>query len=442
MTPSASSRCRIHSGSVFILIALVLCSPQYSYNTCGQAAAAVVADMFLQDVYKTDVHEGGCFDWQIHDPSQVITVDDYQLVAVAGKGNNCVIETWWRLKKGKGKTEKDEYWKPGQCLFVEKPSWIEGKESLHDVEDSWVPELVNQNVMLYSVSEGTGETKKTCVGVATSIGGFPNRLMWVDSGEAAFCLSSSEYGDERSIIDPSVFVGFDLKTYLVTGGGVIIATELDPETYKPKSGTSFSINDSAWHELARGPVETHVNIFDRGSRRTNSDAGVKRRWVEAAYILPHGKFYYLFVNWGISSDKVTAEDGENTDLTYEIRVGRSKSTTPFGPYFDKDGMGMMQGGGSLFLGTKSYRVGPGNLSVYLDGSALEIVQYHYYDERRGGLSWTAENRLKWEDEWLIVGELLSDFRYPIHPTSSAIVTTCRGHRALSYATMLVCFYML
>ena len=102
---------------------------------------------------------------------------------------------------------------------------------------------------------------------------------------------------------------------------------------------------------------------------------------------------------------------------------------------------MMQGGGSLFLGTKSYRVGPGHLSVYFDED-VEIMQYHYFDPRGDGLSWAAENRLEWEDEWPVVGDLLSDFGYALPSSSWAIQATCPIWISLLHAMILVRFFML
>ena len=105
------------------------------------------------------------------------------------------------------------------------------------------------------------------------------------------------------------------RTYLVTGGGYIIGTELDRTTYIPVGGTGFSPTDDNWTELARGPLTDELEF----------------EWVEAAYVWPKRVdgigYYYLFVNWGACCSGV--------DSTYEIRVGRS--TNPMGPFLDKNG---------------------------------------------------------------------------------------------------------
>ena len=75
----------------------------------------------------------------------------------------------------------------------------------------WAPELVNENVLIWSFSEGfSAEAPVTCVGIATSTGSL-NDMTWTDAGQPMFCIDQKDYEEERSAIDPSVFTGFDGK---------------------------------------------------------------------------------------------------------------------------------------------------------------------------------------------------------------------------------------
>ena len=75
----------------------------------------------------------------------------------------------------------------------------------------WAPELVNENVLIWSFSTSfEAATPVTCVGVATGTGGL-NDMTWIDAGEPMFCIDQKDYEEERSAIDPSVFTGFDGK---------------------------------------------------------------------------------------------------------------------------------------------------------------------------------------------------------------------------------------
>lgn len=359
-----------------------------SILTVALAAAASMPTMVAGDpddsllsVYNSMSIDMDPIDYTIHDPSRIITIGQKQLIAVTGKaqedGYDCGIETWWRNLNRDGGG-----WKPGQCLFRTKPSWVTTEAPLNDGA-FWAPELdydkkTKTLTLLYSVSEMDNREggPNTCVGVATSttgIQGFPNKLTWKDAGEALSCITGADYTEERSAIDPSVFWGFGNnknKLFLVTGGGRIIGTELDPKTYLQKEGEWFDLKGDEWTELATGPTQGEDN------------------WVEAAYIHPNPKtgYYYLFVNWYGCCNGV--------DSTYEIRVGRSRN--PMGPYLDHRGKTMMQGGGLLFeKNRKGYVIGPGHTGIWKKGKT-EYISYHYYDKRRDGQSWIAERKLRWK----------------------------------------------
>jgi len=335
----------------------------------------------LQDVYDGMDIEMDPSDYTIHDPSRIITVGKKQMIAVTGKaqedGYNCGIETWWRKIGDKGK------WQPGQCLFQTKPIWVK-KETPRNDGAFWAPELDLKDgklTMLYSVTDMTEDDPNTCLGIAlssTDLVGFPNELSWEDSGEPLNCIIGKDYDVERSTIDPSTFWGIgkdENKLYIVTGGGFIIGSELNPKTYKQLEGEWFDVDKDDWRELARGP-KVNKNEYD---------------WVEAAFIHPNPNtnYYYLFVNWGACCSGV--------DSTYEIRVGRSRN--PMGPFKDKKGNDMMKGGGTLLEKSKGYVIGPGHLGIWKDKKGKEFISAHYYDKRRGGNSWILEKRLKWKKGW-------------------------------------------
>jgi arabinan endo-1,5-alpha-L-arabinosidase len=108
--------------------------------------------------------------------------------------------------------------------------------------------------------------------------------------------------------------------------------------------------------------------------------------------------YYLFVNWG--------QCCRGTNSTYEIRMGRSESAT--GPYLDRDGKDMMQGGGSLLLASTGHRIGPGHAGILTVGGK-DFLSYHFYDARQRGRARLEIAPLKWSAEgWL---EVMT----PIHP---------------------------
>merc|ERR1740139_1752994 len=124
--------------------------------------------------------------------------------------------------------------------------------------------------------------------------------------------------------------------------------------------------------------------------RRLDEGGNELGWAEAAYIWPKIidgiEYYFLFLNWGACCSGI--------DSTYQIRVGRS--TNPMGPFVDKNGDSLMNGGGSLLLKESSYMIGPGHMGTY-ERDNMDIMTFHYYDSRRSGwydgLSWIAEREL-------------------------------------------------
>ena len=87
---------------------------------------------------------------------------------------------------------------------------------------------------------------------------------------------------------------------------------------------------------------------------------------EAAFVIRHGGYYYLFFNRGICCN--------GSSSTYYIQVGRS--TSPNSGFVDKSGRALTCGGGTSFDSTSGRFVGPGCLG-YFSESVTEYITYHY-----------------------------------------------------------------
>ena len=80
-----------------------------------------------------------------------------------------------------------------------------------------------------------------------------------------------------------------------------------------------------------------------------------------------------------------------------MRVGRS--TSPTGPFLDRNGVNMLNGGGTLFLDDDGRKIGPGHFS-YMDENGQDKFSYHYYDGDRVGAPTFALRNLYWtSDDW-------------------------------------------
>ncbi|KAF3348835.1 Inositol 2-dehydrogenase [Verticillium dahliae VDG2] len=111
--------------------------------------------------------------------------------------------------------------------------------------------------------------------------------------------------------------------------------------------------------------------------------------VEAPVIVYRNGYYFLWVSFD-SCCKGAAS-------TYRIMVGRSKSIT--GPYVDKAGKQMMQGGGTQMMSSHGTTHGPGHNAVLADGDG-DVFLYHYY--RNDGVAQIGINRLRYTNGWPVV----------------------------------------
>jgi arabinan endo-1,5-alpha-L-arabinosidase len=230
------------------------------------------------------------------------------------------------------------FWSPGPPVFTNAPTWttnlVPGFGGTF-----WAPDLLffnGQYHLYYAVS--TFGSQVSAIGLATNPTLDPTDAAyhWTDMGMVIRSTNGSPY----NTIDPCLTYDSSGNLWLAFGSywSGIYLTQLDPLT-----GLRLTPN-SPTYQLAY-----------------NSS-------IEASYIYRHGGYYYLFVNWGSCCSGVNS--------TYNIRVGRGASIT--GPYLDRDGVNMVNNGGTLFMRANGKFTGPGHVGIFNDGTN-EWLTYHYYD---------------------------------------------------------------
>ncbi len=116
--------------------------------------------------------------------------------------------------------------------------------------------------------------------------------------------------------------------------------------------------------------------------------------IEAPFIFKHGGYYYLFV----SLDYCCRGKKSN----YRVAVGRSKDVA--GPYLDKAGKDMLNGGGTVVMeGDKKNWEAAGHCAAYtFDGQDIFIC--HGYSATRNGAAFLIQRPITWTpDGWPAVG---------------------------------------
>ena len=149
---------------------------------------------------------------------------------------------------------------------------------------------------------------------------------------------------------------------------------------------------SFWDGIQIVPLDSTMHISNPKEQKT-----IARRYpekkenpVEAPFIFKHGSYYYLFVSWDYCC--------KGMDSTYKVVVGRSRKVD--GPYFDRDGKDMAQGGGTLVIeGDKKEFEAAGHNSAYTV-NGTDIFLCHGYSVVLDGASILIKKEMIWsEDGW-------------------------------------------
>jgi arabinan endo-1,5-alpha-L-arabinosidase len=291
---------------------------------------------------------------RVHDPSTIVKCNDEYWLFATGVG---IIS----------RRSKDLVnWSDGPRVFTNAPTWttntVPGNRG-----HLWAPDIIrltNGYFLYYSVSAwGKNTSAIGLVTNATLDPADPN-YAWNDAGIVIRTTNEDRY----NAIDPNVVLDRDNRLWLAIGSywtGIKLV-ELNPQTGL-RIATNSPVHSLAWKDS-----------------------------IEAACITRRGDNYFLFVNWG--------QCCRGTNSTYEIRVGRGAKIT--GPYLDRDGKDMMQGGGTLFLGSAGKRIGPGHAAILEDAQHLS---FHYYNAENIGrprlevipLKWTSDG---WPEGGMPLGE--------------------------------------
>jgi arabinan endo-1,5-alpha-L-arabinosidase len=280
----------------------------------------------------------------VHDPSTIVKCGDEFWIFYTGRG----VPSYHSKDLVK--------WEPGPRVFTNAPAWTDQAVPKHRGSYFWAPDIIHlgdRYLLYYAVS--TFGKRVSAIGLATNPTLDPSNLkfQWTDCG----LVVQSATNDDFNTIDPAIFHDADGKLWLAFGSfwSGIKLIQLDPKTGKRTA------LDSPMYSLA------------------HNDS------IEASYIYRHDDFYYLFVNWGLCC--------RGTNSTYEIRTGRAKKIT--GPYFDADGVDLLNDGGTAFLKTSGPFIGPGHAGIISD-NGTNWFSCHFYDGTRRGFSTLAILPLQWK----------------------------------------------
>jgi arabinan endo-1,5-alpha-L-arabinosidase len=313
----------------------------------------------LQNPPVAEVREGYHADVLAHDPV-VIRQGDIWYLFVTGPGVTVYSSRDMRT------------WKAEPPVFEKIPAWayeIVPKFNGH----IWAPDVSHHDgvyTLYYSISSGGKNTSAIGVATNTTLDRSDPKFAWIDHG---ILLRSVPGRDLWNAIDANLIEDDAGTPWLAFGsfwsGLKLVRLGADRRSIaKPEE----------WTTIAR-----RERPFDADDRTAAPAA------LEAPFVFRKNGWYYLFLSWDHCC--------RGTDSDYRIMVGRARDVR--GPYLDRDGKRLDQGGATQVLaGTKRWP-GPGHNSVYtFDGR--DYLFFHAYDAADNGRPKLKTAEIRWDrDGW-------------------------------------------
>lgn len=274
-------------------------------------------------------------------------------------------KSYFIYSTGKGiavKSSQDRWnWKNLGSAIKSPPTWQASAVPADTGMNYWAPDVSFRDgkYFLYYAVSTTGK-KVSAIGLATNTTLDPTAsgYAWKDEGLVVQSGDSTDY----NAIDPNFISDEAGVPWLAFGSwwqGLRLV-KLDPLTGKPAVGA---------------PLITLANRAGKG--------------IEATFIIRLRGYYFLFSSWDNCCKGVNSN--------YNIRVGRSVNVQ--GPYLDRDGNSLVNGGGTLVDSGDSRWKGPGHCAVFVDGDTTLLIN-HAYDAQNSGAPTLQIRPLYWtSDGW-------------------------------------------
>jgi arabinan endo-1,5-alpha-L-arabinosidase len=294
----------------------------------------------------------------IHDPTIAVLEDGFASFATGVEGGRDGGQV-------RTKTSPDGIdWQEAGALPGGMPQWVIDEMGFTP-KNIWAPsvsEHAGRHYLYYSAS--TFGRNDSVIGLMTNdnLSAADPTAGWQDQG----LVVRSRPGDDYNAIDP-FRIDSGGRAWLAYGSywqGIRLV-EIDPEGGKPLEGAPHSF------------------IASR-----DGDA------IEAPAILEHEGRFYLFVSFDACCRGVGS--------TYRIMAGRADEVT--GPYLDREGKPMLEGGATEIVATTGNHIGPGGQEVFMRDGEPWLV-FHFYNRSLGGTPNLYLTPLEWKDGWPAVGAL-------------------------------------
>lgn len=264
-------------------------------------------------------------------------------------------------------------WKLCGHVFDQIPGWIH--ETSPDTKELWAPDIsfFNGKYRLYYAYSLFG-VNTSGIALATNATLDPKSPLYHWQDEGLVLRSTAQ--DDFNAIDPNIVLDDKGQPWLSLGS---FWTGIKMRKINPATG-KVSDKDTRTYALASRKAPEHPE---------RPKPGLPSDWqaIEAPFVVHHGGYYYLFVSFDLCCRGVKS--------TYRTMVGRSTRVT--GPYVDREGVPMLEGGGTPLLVGNQRWLGPGGESI-LQRPEDDIIVFHAYDSITGKPALQIST-LTWKDGW-------------------------------------------
>lgn len=252
-------------------------------------------------------------------------------------------------------------WTEGPSLMPEIPQWA--MDSVPGYRGhTWAPDIskVGDKWLLYYSCSTFGKNG-SAIGLMTNTTLDPTspEYKWEDKGVV---VRSVKNVTDWNAIDPNLIVDEKGKPWLTWGSfwdGIQLVPLADDFTTPLAEPTTIA------RRYAPGEASAALSSDDLERANQAPDAGANA--IEAPFIIREGDYYYLFASWDYCCK------GPNSN--YKTVVGRSKNVA--GPYLDRSGKDMAQGGGEIVAQRDDNYYGIGHNSAYKLGDQWYFMAHGY-----------------------------------------------------------------
>ncbi|KAH0293973.1 endo-1,5-alpha-L-arabinosidase, partial [Aureobasidium melanogenum] len=239
----------------------------------------------------------------------------------------------------------DGYWQPIGSV-------LEGSSIINNTgsTDPWAPDVhkVGDTYYCYYAVSQFG-SQFSSIGLATSK-----------------TLKPGSWTDHGAVLTSNTTAPSPLNITNAIDGNLFI----DPKTKIPYLTYGSFWSDIWQFQLAQDLLSV---VWSPAPTQLNLDP-VSPQAEEGAYLSRHDSWYYLWYSHGSCCGyNVSALPAPGKE--YSIRVGRSRSAT--GPFVDRNGVDLKNGGGYIIYGSHDYVYGPGGQGVLSDYHGRDVLYYHY-----------------------------------------------------------------